>query len=1497
MKTKKRSFVAFLVMMTVMFFSVIATSSIVVSAREREIVAVDSGNSFNMRINEDGVLMWDEVTGATGYKVVLLNSTGQTINEWDNTLTNNRVLNFISEMDGDKYDSGRYVIEVVAKDTNKTNSISYYYTSNVDKLEAPHNLCWVGNQAGWDYVDGAVQYELSLYNFEGLVARKTVTESPVDLSEYNPQDGWTFAVRAETNGTLSDKRNSNITESPKNGTGTRTIKPVNSGNALNMKIGENEMLTWDEVSGATGYRVLLKNPVGYEIYSWDNDFTNNYRMLPIITEMDGIKSNRGEYRLEVEPKGVGNPASMLFYYTSHVERLEEPRNLKWNGAIANWTAVEGAASYDVSLYDFNGQVKTATVTEDWYDFSEYNPQDGWTFKVAARDDGTLNSKRASNAAESPAKTTSYSITCIAYEEAGTVSLEINNNSQGFALSAGGEAVKNTEVTIKAKPNQGYEFVAWRITYPNNPESTLTTDANYTFKLTSNLHLFAVFKEIATEFNVTYHGNGASGYMDGTVVTANETYTLKDCEFATPYGKSFAGWAIGSADATPLKQPGEEITVDEETVIYAVWDSLYFLAQPTNTSGKIGKNIKLDVTIDLTEVPNVDTPYIVLETKNGDVWEKVTEAKRSEWLSYSGGFDVQQNSVCTKTYRYKIYNGTEWIESEQFTVEFQPLEVKFVDNTHSTNTESIIVNTVGSLISKPIDPTKPGYTFECWWSSLHNSKWNFETYTVTEDITLHAGWLSYGFYGEILDVYAKVGEKARIDLSNINYNNTFTYIYKYDGANWQQVVNITNYTWYDLPVSDVAKTETYKIVINEVESNEFTVTWSNSVGVVSFNANGGTGSISSVKHMGTYTLPECEFVAPAGKEFKCWAEGSVGGTQYNPGNEYNVTGDVEFFAIWEDLPTFIVAYGPGNGNGSTDFDYVVEGTEVTLLTPAELDFTPLEGMQFAHWKVCKDNASDPNAVIKQPGDTITITFETYIIAVWEEIPTFELVYGPGEGNGSSDLDYVLPGTEVTLQTPADLDYTPLEGMQFSHWKVCKDNALDPNAVIKQPGDTITITYNTYIIAVWTEKAHECEGVKQDGQTATCETDGWKDYYKCSCNKLYSDEACENEITDLEAWKVGEGKLTKDHEYGQLVEKVPATHTQTELSAGMEAHYYCEECGKYFDENKVEKTQQELVIAKPEHQYGEFITSDPQEHYKQCSCGLRSEVGNHVYTDEEDAECNICGHNRTIVHECEGVKQDGQEATCETDGWKDYYKCSCNKIYSDEACENEITDLEAWKVGEGKLEKGHSYGPWTSNGDGTHSRVCSANQEHKQTENCSGGSATCTEKAVCSVCNTAYGNVNEEHSYGSWTSNGDGTHSRVCSANQEHKQTENCSGGSATCTEKAVCSVCNTAYGNMLAHAYGSTYKSDANEHWNECSCGDKANKAAHVDGNEDGKCDTCNYQMTTKQPEQPKQGLSGGAIAGIVVGSVVVAGVGGFALFWFVIKKKKLADLLALFKKK
>ena len=53
--------------------------------------------------------------------------------------------------------------------------------------------------------------------------------------------------------------------------------------------------------------------------------------------------------------------------------------------------------------------------------------------------------------------------------------------------------------------------------------------------------------------------------------------------------------------------------------------------------------------------------------------------------------------------------------------------------------------------------------------------------------------------------------------------------------------------------------------------------------------------------------------------------------------------------------------------------------------------------------------------------------------------------------------------------------------------------------------------------------------------------------------------------------------------------------------------------------------------------------------------------------------------------------------------------------------------------------------------------------------------------------------------------------------------------------------------------------------------------------------------TDTKPTTKKQGLSGGQIAGIAVGSVAVAGLGGFSVFWFVIKKKSFADLIAAIK--
>lgn len=60
--------------------------------------------------------------------------------------------------------------------------------------------------------------------------------------------------------------------------------------------------------------------------------------------------------------------------------------------------------------------------------------------------------------------------------------------------------------------------------------------------------------------------------------------------------------------------------------------------------------------------------------------------------------------------------------------------------------------------------------------------------------------------------------------------------------------------------------------------------------------------------------------------------------------------------------------------------------------------------------------------------------------------------------------------------------------------------------------------------------------------------------------------------------------------------------------------------------------------------------------------------------------------------------------------------------------------------------HNWGEWTSNGNGTHTRTCSNNSSHTETGNCSGGTATCTEKAVCEICNADYGELNASNHTG-------------------------------------------------------------------------------------------------------------------------------------------------------
>lgn len=231
---------------------------------------------------------------------------------------------------------------------------------------------------------------------------------------------------------------------------------------------------------------------------------------------------------------------------------------------------------------------------------------------------------------------------------------------------------------------------------------------------------------------------------------------------------------------------------------------------------------------------------------------------------------------------------------------------------------------------------------------------------------------------------------------------------------------------------------------------------------------------------------------------------------------------------------------------------------------------------------------------------------------------------------------------------------------------------------------------------------------------------------------------------------------------------------------------------------------------------------------------------------------------------------------------YWRCVCGEI--------EYNDNHLYE--EPGTALGHLWS-WTSNGNGTHTRTCRReNCNATETKDCSGGAATCTAKAICEVCKSEYGTLKahdftaetaEEqylksgssctekavyyksctvcglsskgtaseatfesgsvlgHDWGAWTQNSDGSsHTRVCSRDASHTETENCSGGEATCIAKAKCNVCKAEYGETNPGNHAGTlgeWQSDENDHWKEYSCcGAEADRAPH---------DWDNGQVTTQ----------------------------------------------------
>ena len=371
--------------------------------------------------------------------------------------------------------------------------------------------------------------------------------------------------------------------------------------------------------------------------------------------------------------------------------------------------------------------------------------------------------------------------------------------------------------------------------------------------------------------------------------------------------------------------------------------------------------------------------------------------------------------------------------------------------------------------------------------------------------------------------------------------------------------------------------------------------------------------------------------------------------------------------------------------------------------------------------------------------------------------------------------------------------------------------------------------------------------------TCTTDGNIEHYKCNvCGDLFEDAGAVKSLTEEQV------KIPAGHEYGDLVPKQEPTCKLT----GMQAHYKCSVCNKYFDESKTEKTEAELTIpVNPNaHDFGAWIEEVP--------------------------------------------------ATCKDTGVKAHEDCNrCNRHFDESG--NEITDLTI------PTNDNHDWNAWVSNGNGTHTRTCKRDSDHKETGTCSGGKATCTSKAVCEVCRTTYGDT-APHTYGDLIPEVPATTEDF--GVKEHKDCSVCGkhfdkdGNEITELKIAKIGTHNVIVNgesNFYSHGESVTVTAEDKEGkvfngWQDASGKIVSTEKSYTFTVNGETTLTAVYEDKSSgggeiTPPAKKDGLSGGQIAGIVIGSVAVAGIGGFAIFWFAVKKKTFADLItaikALFTKK
>ena len=533
----------------------------------------------------------------------------------------------------------------------------------------------------------------------------------------------------------------------------------------------------------------------------------------------------------------------------------------------------------------------------------------------------------------------------------------------------------------------------------------------------------------------------------------------------------------------------------------------------------------------------------------------------------------------------------------------------------------------------------------------------------------------------------------------------------------------------------------------------------------------------------------------------------------------------------------ITFNGNGGTGTMDSVTVKAGANYTL--PA-CGFTEPEGKQFKGWSTSADGS-----VIS--GTTYEVSSDTTFYAIWES-KEYSIIVTDGKATigAGSEISKAAQGTTITLTANAAPD-----GKVFDKWVVESgsttfEDANSETTTFIMPDSEVSVkaTYKiapvtTYSLTTQVNGGHGTISASKTGLTeGSTETviftpdDGYE-IDLVTVNGVATDVHSNTLNVTMDADKtviVTYKAIPHTHTYDQEIQK-PETLKSAADCTNDAVYFKSCSCGEI-------STTETFTAAGTQlgHAWASDWSKDTDNHWKICSrCHEKKDEAAHDYGS--DNICDTCGYDKTVPHTHNLTLVPAKAPTCTEKGNTAYYTCDgCDKWFEDATGASEITDKTSVIL----AATGHSVSDWKSD-----------HTDHWK---------------ECTVvgCGVIIEDSKAAHTAGEWIID---TPATATTSGSKHKECTVCGYMMATETIPAT-------GGGEHTHSYGSDWKYDADNHWHECSCGDKADKAAHdfkwvVDkeatatqkGSKHEECKVCGYKKaaveipatgSTTKPTDPTQ---------------------------------------------